>query len=129
MSRVAQILTTKTITLAVAGLVLISGAGISLWSNTVDDSPKKTESSVSTKTQTEKLTYQGEDGKSALQLLKKHAKVETKSSSLGEYVVSINGSDGDGKKYWLYYVNDQEANVGAGAYITRNSDKIEWKLQ
>lgn len=75
------------------------------------------------------LRYQGTDGKTALALLKLRATVVTKQSSYGEYVVSINGSDGGGKKYWIFYVNGQEASVGAGAYVTKSTDKIEWRLQ
>ena len=85
--------------------------------------------SAQTQVPTTNVKYDGQDGKTALELLKSKASVETKQSSFGEFVVSINGNDGGGTKYWLYYVNGQEANVGAGAYDTKASDKIEWKLQ
>ncbi len=78
---------------------------------------------------TTSLTYSGQDGKTALELLKHRASVQTKKSSLGEYVVSINGSSGAGKKYWIFYVNGKEAQVGAGAYTTHDSDTIQWRLQ
>lgn len=78
---------------------------------------------------TEFVSYKGVDGKSALELLKGQARVETKSSSLGEYVTSINGNDGGGQKYWMFYVDGKEATVGADAYMTKNSETIEWKLQ
>src|SRR3972149_9844105 len=61
--------------------------------------------------QTVAISYRGEDGKTALELVKKHAKVETKSYSFGELVTAINSNDGGGKKYWLYFVNGKEANV------------------
>lgn len=75
------------------------------------------------------LVYQGQEGKTVLELLKTYAKIETKSSSPGEYVTSINGNDGGGKWHWLFYVNGKAADIGAGAYVTHDSDKIEWKLQ
>lgn len=78
---------------------------------------------------TDKITYQGADGKTALELLKSKADVKTKASSLGELVESINGQDGGGQKFWLYYVNDQPAQVGADKYETKDSDTIEWRLE
>lgn len=76
------------------------------------------------------VSYQGQEGKNALELLKISAPgVQTKSSSYGEFVASINGQDGGGTKYWTFYVNGEMAQVGAGSYATKSTDKIEWKLQ
>lgn len=76
------------------------------------------------------LSYKGEDGKTALALLKTHAKVVTKESSFGEYVDSINDTaGGTNGKYWTFYVNGAQAQVGAGAYVTKNGDSIEWKFE
>lgn len=75
------------------------------------------------------VTYRGQNGQNALQLLKMHAKVVTKSSSLGDYVVSINGNDGGGTKYWLFYVNGKQAQVGAASYVTHDGEIIQWKLE
>ena len=74
--------------------------------------------------------YNGQDGKTALELLKANATVVTKDSSYGPYVDSINGVQGgtDGK-YWAFYVNDEMAQVGADAYQTKSGDKIEWKFE
>jgi hypothetical protein len=45
-------------------------------------------------------------------------------------VDSINGTtSGTGGKYWSFYVNGQQASIGAGAYTTKTGDKIEWKFQ
>ena len=76
-----------------------------------------------------KVAYQGQDGHSALGLLKDKTQTETENSSFGEYVVSINGKDGGGQKYWLFYVNGQPATVGASDYMTTNNDTIEWRLE
>lgn len=77
------------------------------------------------------VSYQGEDGKNALELLKAKAAVETTTDpSLGEYVTSVNGvASGTDGKYWLYYVNGQPAAVGADTYQTTAADTIEWKLE
>lgn len=93
-----------------------------------EDSIKPSSSQVE-QAETTYISYQGEDGKTALELLKQEAKVKTESSSLGDYVVSINGNDGSGTKYWLFYVNGKEAAEGAGTYQTKTGETIEWKLQ
>lgn len=74
------------------------------------------------------IAYEGEDGKTALELLKARARVRTATSQLGELVVEINGvSSGDGHNL-IYYVNGSMAMTGAGNYVTKNGEKIEWKL-
>lgn len=82
-------------------------------------------------TQSTTVTYQGEDGKNALELLRAHATVETTTDpSFGEYVTSINGvASGTGGKYWLVFVNGQAATRGAGELTTTSSDTVEWKLE
>lgn len=49
----------------------------------------------------------------------------------GGFVTSINGISQDTKagKYWLYYVNGEFAQVGAGEYIVQDGDEITWKLE
>ena len=127
MSRTAQ--SSKKYYLVTLLVVLLLGLGVYV------DQINHNSTSVTSTTGTQAvspqtyLTYQGESGKNALELLKSHAKVVTKSSSIGDYVISINGSDGGGKKYWIFYINGSEAQVGAGAYTTQSGDKIEWKLQ
>ncbi|NCS32434.1 DUF4430 domain-containing protein [bacterium] len=76
------------------------------------------------------ITYSGEEGKTALELLKLKDDVVTKDSSFGEYVDSINGiAGGTDNKYWLFYVNDKPATMGAADYITSSSDIIEWRFE
>lgn len=77
-----------------------------------------------------RLAYKGQEGKTALELLKQKAKTTTKQSAYGEYVDSINGLGGgtDGK-YWAFYINGAASNVGAGAYTTKSTDNIEWKYE
>lgn len=76
------------------------------------------------------LSYKGVEGKTALDLLKQHATVVTKDSSYGPYVDSINGvAGGTSGKYWTFYVNGAQAQVGAGAYVTHGTDTIEWKFE
>lgn len=77
------------------------------------------------------ISYDGQDGKTALELLKTSGKnVETNKSSAGEYVTKIDGQPvADAKKYWMFYVNGQQPPVGADQYKTKTGEKIEWKLE
>ncbi len=75
----------------------------------------------------EVFSYQGEEGKSALELLK--AKAEVTESQPG-FVESINGRKADSGKreFWGFYVNGHPSEVGAGSYQTKAADVIEWKI-
>ena len=76
------------------------------------------------------VAYKGIQGKTALALLQSHEQVTVKSSSYGPYVDAIDGvQGGTSGKYWTFYVNGKQATVGAGAYVTKNGDKIEWKFE
>lgn len=75
------------------------------------------------------IKYNGQEGKNALELLKAKYTVETKSyGSAGEFVESINGVKPDTKHFWKFFVNGKSASVGAGSYITKSADVLEWKL-
>jgi hypothetical protein len=77
------------------------------------------------------LSYQGVDGKTALELLKaKDPKAVTKGEGANAYVTTINGyTASDAKKeYWSFLVNGKASEVGAGSYVTKASDQIEWKI-
>jgi len=69
-------------------------------------------------------------GKTALDLIKEKAKVVTKGESVNAYVVEINEKKAEDskKEFWAFYVNDKQAEVGAGSYILKEGDKIEWKI-
>ena len=125
MSRVAQILNrTKIAALAMSLVVLVGIVGaVTSW----DATPKP----VITKqqSQTTYVKYQGVEGQTALELLKKYADVKTKHYSFGDLVISINGTAGNGPKYWSFYVNGKLSDVGAGSYVAKSTDNIEWKLQ
>ena len=70
-----------------------------------------------------------------LQLLTDAAKesgigLETKNyGSLGVLVVQIGQmKNGDGEKYWQYWVNNIAPPLGADKYIVQPGDVIEWKF-
>jgi hypothetical protein len=82
--------------------------------------PARTERSV--------VTYAGEDGKTALELLKQKAKTQTQTFSFGELVVEINGVRSGNGYDFLYYVNGAMVKTGAANYVTKTGEQIEWKL-
>lgn len=76
-------------------------------------------------------SYDGVEGKTALDLLKaKYQNVETQSSSVGDFVTTIDAKKADSaKEYWAFYLNGSLASEGAGTYVTKATDKIEWRLE
>ena len=74
------------------------------------------------------ITYQGVDGKNALELLKASHQVEAQHYSFGDLVTSIDGLAPDSKHFWAMYVNDSFSQVGASAYMTKSSDTIKWEV-
>lgn len=80
---------------------------------------------------TQSVKYEGETGRTALEILKERYTVETKEfSGIGEYVTSINGKKEDaGKNFWAFYVNGKQSQVGASQYPTKTGEVIEWKLE
>lgn len=50
-------------------------------------------------------------------------------AGMGTLVEAMGGlRNGTDDKYWSYYVNGQMAQVGAGAYLLKDTDKVEWKF-
>ena len=49
--------------------------------------------------------------------------------SLGVYINEINGIKEGNGKYWIYYVNGKEAEIGISKFKVSNGDIINWKLE
>ena len=77
------------------------------------------------------VKYSIAPGKSALDLTKEGAAIITKGGGANAYITGINGQVAlDSKKeYWAFYINGKLADVGAGSYILKGGDKIEWKIE
>ena len=75
------------------------------------------------------FTYSGENGKNALDLLKAKADAQISESSLGAFVVSINGTSNSDSQFWLLYVNGELAPTGADQVQTKDGDKLEWRYE
>lgn len=52
-------------------------------------------------------------------------------AGMGYFVTEINGikNDPQAGEYWIYYINDESAQVGISNYIINKGDKIEWKYE
>lgn len=76
------------------------------------------------------VTYRGVEGKTALELLRSLHSTETQEfSGLGEFVTSIDGVSPASNQFWAFYVDGAQAQVGASDYVTKDGEKIEWKLE
>lgn len=130
-----------TVVALVAALVVGVG-GISLYTANRNDNKTDNQQAASQQAieqPTAKLTssedkktvsYEGQTGKTALEVLKSLADVKTKNSSYGEFVVAINGVEADGTaEFWSFYVNGTLANEGAGTYKSTSGEKIEWRVE
>lgn len=50
--------------------------------------------------------------------------------NLGLFVEQINGiKNGTDNKFWIYYINGEEAKTGISNYTLNNNDVIEWKYE
>jgi len=129
---------TKLKALIIAAVLVVGAGGGSLYAihnhgqaarptKTVQSAPhEQLVSSADKKT----VSYEGQTGKTALEILKSLAQVQTQNSSYGEFVTGINGVTADGaKQFWSFYVNGKLASEGAGTYKTTNGQKIEWRVE
>lgn len=48
---------------------------------------------------------------------------------LGEFINEINGIKNTSDQFWLYYVNGTLGSMGAGSYVLKDGDVIEWKFE
>ena len=122
------VLTKRNILIGVVAFVLLLGAG-STWYAAGYARSHSVQVVTNASHQMTQLSYHGQNGVDALTLLKQHATVTTKHYSFGDMVESINGTAGNGPKYWTFYINGKEATVGAGAYQTKSGDMLMWRLQ
>ncbi|HVX58714.1 MAG TPA: DUF4430 domain-containing protein [Candidatus Saccharimonadales bacterium] len=130
MARAARQHKTNRIKYAIIALVvLLAVAGGVVGAVIANSSSHKVGTTLNAQNQLADIKYNGQNGQTALVLLEKHADVTLKHYSFGDLVTSINGVPGNGPKYWSFYLNGKMAQVGAGSYVTKNSDKLEWKLQ
>lgn len=107
----------------VAGIIFIFGLFLIIPNGIVGETSQDS-------SQIQTITYEGVEGQTALALLIGSHEVESTMYEFGEFVTSIDGQAADGAtNFWAFYVNGQQASVGAGDYITQPGDVIEWRLE
>lgn len=69
-------------------------------------------------------------GKAALEATQSSVEVETSGTGTNAYVTAINQITANPKKneFWELIINGKSAEVGAGSYIIKNGDQIQWKI-
>lgn len=101
--------------------------------------PKKSVS-LDTITLRQKITTEGivsnrqekvKKGATALQALYSTHKIKSKGIGQNTFITAIDGREAqaDKREFWAFYVNGKQATVGAGTYIVKNNDTIEWKIE
>ncbi len=79
----------------------------------------------------ESLNMKMASKKTALNLLQLTNTVQTTGEKENVFITAIGGvaADPNKREYWSLHINGKPSGVGAGTYILRNGDKIEWKLE
>ncbi len=76
------------------------------------------------------LSYPGEEGRTALELL---LEADPSATVEGEgemaFVTGIGGVEAGENEFWALYVDGEPAEVGAGALVTEDGQEITWKLE
>lgn len=76
------------------------------------------------------LSYPGEEGRTALELL-----LEADPSAVVEgegemaFVTAIGGRAAGESEFWALYVDGEQAQVGAGSLVTEDGQTVTWKLE
>jgi hypothetical protein len=87
--------------------------------------PAATTANINGTVQITAVTYNGSDGKNALELLQASHTVD---ASAAGFVNAIDGVKPGDHEFWLLCVNGKGAEVGAKDLVTSSSDRIEWRL-
>lgn len=136
-SPLARVLALPTAALLAVGLF----AGCSSDAGGTDEAPAAESSAQPTEAAPSGLTvnadgtevsYQGVAGKTALELLQQlDPQAFTSGEGANAFVTSIGGREADQAKqeFWAFYVNGEQAQVGAGSYEMQDGDEITWKLE
>lgn len=123
--------------LLVGFLIIFFGTAFIQYKNSL---PEKKETAISTISVKQTITIDSKKnqssvrikiGSTALQLLTSTHKVTSKDQKENAFVTTIDGRIADPlkKEFWAFYVNGKQAAVGAGTYVVKNNDTIEWKIE
>jgi hypothetical protein len=73
---------------------------------------------------TTEISYNGESGKTALEILQSAHEVELENDS----VVAIDGVIPDDKHFWAMYINGNFSTTTTANYKTQSADSITWRM-
>jgi len=123
----------KRIIISIISALLLIGAIVTavylIQSDRVSKDAEQSEQEILGTNDSKQITYQGKEGITALKLLEQAAKIKTSGTGEMAFVTSINGVVADStKEFWSFNINGEPALVGAGSYITKDSDTITWEL-
>jgi len=70
-------------------------------------------------------------GSTALQALYRTHKIQSKGLGINAFITAIDGrvASEEKREFWAFYINGKQAEVGAGTYVIKNNDTIEWKIE
>lgn len=153
MSHFEQKTNTKTNGVALLVVALLAGSILYLGSTVAKDVSRETEQasagivagvesvrqeatlSIIGGSQLRSYTFDLSEPATALDLVlrasqRENFSVETTAYDFGTIIDSIDGiAGGDQNRYWLYYVNNQQATVGADAYQVQPGDIVEFRYE
>ena len=122
----------RIIILIISALLIIGAGATAIYFNqsvSVPTNNVQTQQDVLGTTTSKEITYKGKDGVTALDLLEQFAKIKTSGTGEMAYVTTINNITANStNEYWQLNINGKSASVGAGSYVTKNSETITWKL-
>ena len=110
-------------------IVIALAAGIGAYGHSHATSSPTPIPVVTASPQVNDITYQGQDGTDAMTLLQATHKVDLKQYSFGPMVTGIDGLANTTSKSWMFYVNGTSASVGAKDYVSKSTDKLEWRYE
>ncbi len=50
-------------------------------------------------------------------------------SGIGKFIYEINGVQGEGGKYWIYYINGKKMSIGVSGSKVNSGDVVSWKYE
>lgn len=68
------------------------------------------------------------EGDTAFDVLQEVAEVDYEKTDYGPFITGINGVQPEGDDYWGFFINGQEAQVGAADYELQNGDHLLFKI-
>lgn len=118
-------------------LIVFFGTAFIQYKNTVPEKKEGTVSMISVKQIIEnngtkkQANMRIKIGSTALQLLNITHKIVTKGQKENAFVTTIDNrlANPQKKEFWAFHINGKQAMAGAGTYIVKNNDTIEWKIE